>query len=78
MITVTCVSKLRDKNGFIYGYKLKDEMGNIRDIKPDALKNAIASQQCICSNLTLTSDWRLVDKDITKKPFDIDSINWTY
>lgn len=62
MLQLTCVKKLRDKNGFIRGYRLKDMSGEVRDIRPDALKNAIALQECIVDNLTLTSDWRLVDK----------------
>ena len=62
MLRLTCVQKIRDKNGFIRGYRLKDINGEVRDIKPDALKNAIALQECIVDNLTLTSDWRLVDK----------------
>lgn len=28
IITVTCTEKLRDKNGRIVGYELKDENGN--------------------------------------------------
>lgn len=62
MLQLTCIKKLRDKNGFIRGYRLKDMSGEVRDIRPDALKNAIALQECIVDNLTLTSDWRLVDK----------------
>lgn len=70
MLQLTCLQKIRDKNGFIRGYRLKDMNGEIRDIRPDALKNAIALQKCVVDNLTLTSDWRLIDKS---EKFEI---NW--
>lgn len=62
MINITCLNKLRDKNGIIYGYRIQDKnTGAIKDVSPNQLKNAMALHQCECDNLTLTSDWRLVN-----------------
>ena len=61
MVQAICVQKFRDKNNQIYGYRLKDSTGTVRDVKPEALKNAIRNKQIYITNLTLTSDNRLVD-----------------
>ena len=61
MFQVTCIQKFRNKNNQIYGYRLQDSKGNIKDIYADQLKQAIYNQQITVLNLTLTSDKRLVD-----------------
>ena len=62
MITVQCIEKFRDKQGRIYGYRIRDISGQTKDVKPENLKRAIANKQIQIVNLTLTSDGRLVDK----------------
>lgn len=61
MVQAKCVQKFRDKHGNIFGYRLQDQSGNIRDVKSDELKQAMKSQQLDVINLTLTSDNRLID-----------------
>lgn len=60
MIQATCIQKFK-KNNKIYGYRLQDSQGNIRDVYSDPLKQAIKNGQITILNLTLTSDNRLVD-----------------
>lgn len=60
MITLTCIEKFK-KNNKIYGYRVQDQQGNIRDVTSEQLKSAILNQQVAINNLTLTSDGRLVD-----------------
>ena len=62
MIQAKCIQKFRDKNNHIYGYRLVDLNGRTQDVKPENLKTAIAKNQVNVTNLTLTSDGRLVDK----------------
>lgn len=61
MIKVKCVQKLRDKNGVIKVYKLQDNKGVIKEMTPDKLKELIKDKKLVVSNLTLTSNNRLVD-----------------
>lgn len=61
MITCNCIGKFRNRNNVIYKYRLVDIYGNIQDIDPIQLKNAIASQSLRVLNLRLTSDGRLID-----------------
>ena len=61
MIQAKCIEKFRDKNGNIYGYRLRDINGQTQDVKPENLKQAIKNKQIHVVNLTLTSDNRLVD-----------------
>ena len=56
MIKVKCIKKFRDKNNHIYGYRIQDKKGNIRDIRAEKLKLAIKSNRLSVANLTLTSD----------------------
>lgn len=62
MITCKCVSKFRDSNNKIIGYKLLDLNGKTQDIRSENLKGAIKRGEISVVNLTLTSDNRLVDK----------------
>lgn len=61
MIMVKCIKKFKDSNEKIYGYRLQDLNGMIKDITSEQLKTAIVKGQIIVSNLTLTKDDRLVD-----------------
>ena len=60
MLVVTCIERFKDKNGVVIGYRLQDEQGNIKDVYPEQLKNVIKQNKISVSNLTLTSDNRLV------------------
>ena len=61
MIQAKCIQKFRNKQNQIIGYRLQDLNGQIQDVTPDNLKNAIKNKQIHIVNLTLTSDNRLVD-----------------
>ena len=65
MIKATCIQKFK-KNNKIYGYRLQDSQGNIKDVYADQLKQAIHNQQITVINLTFTSDNRLVDTTPTQ------------
>jgi len=69
MITLTCIEKFK-KNNKIYGYRVQDQQGNTRDVTPEQLKVAILNQQVTITNLTLTSDGRLVDSSQLDKSKD--------
>lgn len=56
-----CVDKFRNKNNKIIGYRLLDIYGKTHDMKADALKYAISKNLIRVTNLTLTSDNRLVN-----------------
>lgn len=61
MVQAKCILKFRDKNGKIIGYRLQDPTGYIKDVLPEQLKKAINAKKIHITNLTLTSDYRLVD-----------------
>lgn len=61
MIVCKCIQKFRDGHNKIYGYRLQDVDGNVQDVIPEKLKQAIVSKQIQVINLTLTSDNRLID-----------------
>ena len=67
MILATCIGVLRDENRCIVGYRLADRHNHVVVIKPIILKDKIANKEIDVSNLTLTSDNRLVvsNKDNT-------------
>ena len=83
MITVTMVRKLKDNNGKIYGYIIRDNYGKEAGIYTDDLKQNIRNGACTVTNLTLTSDNRLVEKKIThkdiliEKPAPVNKVNST-
>lgn len=71
MNSYTCINKLRKPNGIIYGYILKNmENDATIEVTPVDLKTAILKKSVTVDNLTLTSDFRLVDgaepKDSTR------------
>lgn len=66
-VKCTCIEKFRDKQGRIKGYRLQDQQGKCIDVTPDNLKMAIFGKQFNVINLQLTSDGRLIDKEV-KQP----------
>lgn len=66
MITVTMVKKLKDNNGKIYGYIIRDGYGKEAGIYTNNLKEHIRNGVCEVTNMTLTSDNRLIDKKYVK------------
>lgn len=64
MIQATCIKKFRDKQGKIYGYRLKDCNGNVKDMESYDLKTAIERHEILVTNLTMTSDYRLIDSSV--------------
>lgn len=67
MQKVISISKFRDKNGKIIGYTIQSDRGEIKEVKSEDLKKAIITKKIEVLNLTLTSDGRLVDKQIKIK-----------
>jgi hypothetical protein len=61
MIQAKCIQKFRDNTGRIYGYRLQDLNGKTQDVTSENLKKAIKRGQINIINLTLTSDYRLID-----------------
>ena len=70
MLKAKCIEKIRDKNNHIIGYKIIGNDKKPMPVKPESLKKAIRSGQLEVTNLTLTSDNRLIDKKpvIPSKP----------
>lgn len=72
MVTVTMVKKLKDSNNRTYGYLIRDNYGNETGIYAVDLKDNIRKGLCTVTNLTLTSDNRLVEKtkniNVEEKP----------
>ena len=61
MIQAKCIEKFRDVSGKIIGYRLQAYDGSVTDIFADAVKDMIRNKELDVTNLTLTSDGRLVD-----------------
>lgn len=68
MLVVEQIKKFRDNNDNIIGYRLRDftPNGTTQDVKADILKQKIKEGKVIVTNLTLTSDNRLIDKAAEK------------
>lgn len=47
----------------IVGYSISDGTGNVTDVASDVLKKSIRTGETVITNLTLTSDGRLIPKD---------------
>jgi hypothetical protein len=60
-MTYKCIKKVRDKNNIITAYWIQSSDGKISIVKSENLKSMIENNQVIISNLTLTSDYRLID-----------------
>ena len=67
MVKAKCIQKFRDKHNKIYKYRLQDQQGNTKDVTPDQLKQAIKNNQITITNLTLTSDNRLINTTPTQQ-----------
>lgn len=67
MIQAKCIEKFRDEHNKIYGYRLQDINEQTQDVTPSDLKSAILNNQISVTNLTLTSDGRLIDKKPEKQ-----------
>ena len=68
MMKMKCIAKARDRNNQIVGYKLQDKQGSITIVKPEVLKSAIRAKKIEITNLTLTSDNRLIDTTLKTHP----------
>lgn len=64
---VSCINKQRDNNGKIIKYQLQGRNNSLFELTSDELKDAIRANQITVSNLTLTSDNRLIDSDQMQK-----------
>lgn len=64
MLKCVCVSKVRNRQGIITHYRVKDFNGNSRLVEKNKLKELIYNYMLECINLTLTQDNRLVVKGI--------------
>lgn len=63
--TYTCTAKLRDKNDKIVGYDLRNINTNQQQrVEPTVLKQFISNGNVNILNLQLTSDGRLIDREI--------------
>lgn len=63
-MVIKCIEKIRNKHNQITHYKLQDDNNNIKIVTASSLKNAIKYNKVEVINLVLTTDNRLVDKDI--------------
>jgi len=61
MVKYKCAKKLKDKSGKIYAYHLVDASGNYRVMTSDFLKRSMSDGAIEVINLTLTSDYKLID-----------------
>ena len=62
MLKAKCIEKIRDKNNHIIGYTIIGDDKKPIPVKSEKLKEVIRSGQIEITNLTLTSDNRLIDK----------------
>lgn len=65
-----CVRRFRNKSNVIVGYRLIDSSGKTKDVGADALKKALRNNVIQVSNLSLTTDNRIISlniKDTIKK-----------
>ena len=61
---IKCTKKFRNKHNQIIGYELMDQNGQTKQVRPDVLKEVIRQRKLEVSNLMLTSDNRLIDRNI--------------
>lgn len=60
MIRATVLQVFRKPHNVIYGYRIQDIVGNVRDVTPEQLKGVMRSGSLQLDNYRLTSDNRLV------------------
>lgn len=69
-VVATCVEKIYKGNKVI-GYKLKSSTGEVVDVKAENLRNAMSNNIVNITNLKLTSNNRIIDKNsanLQRKP----------
>lgn len=69
-----CINKNRDKYNNILSYELKNTNGSRLTISSAELKNKMKKLEILVDNLRLTSDNRLIDKDINTNYEIIDDV----
>lgn len=62
MLVVKCINKIRGKTGVILSYVIMDTNGEVRQIHPIELKQAIKAHKIECVNLKLSANESLIDK----------------
>lgn len=67
MLKIKCIKVFRDEHNRIIGYRIIDEHKRVNDVMADQLKEAIRSKTVTCTNLTLTTDNRLISKRNTNE-----------
>lgn len=72
MIKATVLQVFRRSNNVIYGYRLQDESGVIKDVTPKQLKEAINNGLIQLDNYKLTSDNRLIKSNSEFNPISND------
>lgn len=60
MLVLTVIQVFRKTNNRIYGYKLQDDKGNIKDITSEQLKQALKNNKVKLLNYKLTNDNRII------------------
>lgn len=65
-LRVRVTKKFYNKEGKLIGYAITSEAGEQRTVYKDQLKQAVASGQVDCINMTLTSDGRLIGRAAAK------------
>lgn len=73
MIKATVLQVFRKTNNIIYGYRIQDESGMVKDVRPEQLKNAIKNGAIQLDNYKITADNRLIKNKNTFQPIDADS-----
>lgn len=63
MTRATCIEKIRDKHNNITGYVLQDFTGAVETFTPQDLRTMMACKQIELSNLKLSSNHRIIDKN---------------
>ena len=61
MLNATCISRVKNKNGHIVAYELRDVLGNVMTVKEKALKEAMRAGKISIDNLKFTQDGKLIE-----------------
>ena len=73
MMKAKVLQAFRKANNTIYGYRIQDEYGRIKDVGPVTLKNAIKDGLLQLDGYKLTANNRLVKSKTTFQPIDADN-----
>lgn len=74
MVKCKCIEKKRNKHGIIKSYVLQDNTGRKLEITAEQLKQAIFFEQVEVTNLKLTADGKLINKQDINIPDNINKI----